>query len=294
MRSNADQVVDSSQGKAKKMKQLPKEQDEGPVEHSIANQELKPENPDVIMDSIRDSEKPVNLETKDMETEVDNEPEDKKLDGTNGVLLSTLNGQDEVYPPHKKVRTTTEVETTEPPVGPNDELLDAAVPTGHGETTNGVHSDDGDLKYVNDETRTHLREKKLIDFRNKLYLAPLTTAGNLPFRRVCKRLGADITCGEMAMCTNLLQVCTLCRDSNSIYSWLNVEQHQCIDRGVAACRCHPWSVAGLRSIDIHEVMSECRFLQDCSSAFMHDGFVILIILSTIVFAIRAKPQNGHY
>jgi len=113
--------------------------------------------------------------------------------------------------------------------------------------------DEKRIGYAPDEDLVRLRpqEKKKLDWKDKLYLAPLTTVGNLPFRRLCKKLGADITCSEMALGLPLLQ--------GHAPEWALMQRHHTEDFfGIQVCGCSPPQMS--RVAQLLEDKVDCDFV----------------------------------
>merc|ERR1712059_27480 len=177
--------------------------------------------------------------------DVDEENCQKRVSNSNG----DINPEDE--PPIKKPKVvenkTDNSENSEPPISEDEPPLKKL------KTDETSEELEKPLGPVSDEDLVKLRpsEKKKLDWEGKTYLAPLTTVGNLPFRRLCKGLGADITCGEMALGLPLLQ--------GQAAEWALMRKHHSEDFfGVQVCGCSPPQMA--RVAQLLEQQIDCDFV----------------------------------
>lgn len=83
-----------------------------------------------------------------------------------------------------------------------------------------------------------------MDFRGRVFLAPLTKGGNLPFRRLCLRHGCAVTMGEMAYAYQVVR-----RSKSELALLRKHPEETCFGAQIAASRAPDAIAAGLAAAE---------------------------------------------
>lgn len=138
-------------------------------------------------------------------------------------------------------------------------------------------------------------EKKRLDYDRKYVLSPLTTVGNLPYRRLMKTLGTDITFCEMALSLPLVQ------GGRSEWALPRAHVSEVPNFGAQIAGSKPWHVIKATEAlvnfapDISEVNLNCGcpidllFRQGAGSALMENPARMLRLLKGMSMVSGDKP-----
>ena len=167
-------------------------------------------------------------------------------------------------------------------------------------------SKDNAASYV--EAPFKVSEKKRLHLKNAKIVSPLTTVGNLPYRRLMKTLGADVTYSEMALALPLLQA------TNAEWALPKAHKSEYPGFGVQIATSKHWAAAKAAEViyrettDVSELNLNCGcpidllYRQGQGSALMEQPARLVRILKgmnacsgdiPVTFKVRLGTKDGH-
>ncbi|KAH3683757.1 hypothetical protein WICPIJ_005276 [Wickerhamomyces pijperi] len=108
------------------------------------------------------------------------------------------------------------------------------------------------------DAKYYASEKKKLDLHHKKIVSPLTTVGNLPYRRLMRHLGADVTYSEMALTQPLFE------GKNSEWALPKAHASEMPGFGIQIATSKPWQAS-------QAVEALAKYAPNCSEINLNSG-----------------------